>query len=311
MRKYRYKILIGLLLLVVILPVGITFSRYVYDFISYYILESNDFFFNSDKLGEHNIVYGVENWGGVGTFEIEFELNNHKNNLLTSVSDINYELNVTHSEDVQTSINLVNGTILTNEKTDSYTVVVTPSRVFNTGETVRINIVAKSTSPYVKTLSATFNITVGRKGISYEIIDKANQPYFDLLITNAARTCTVKQAFTVTSGGNTKTYNVNDTIGSIAYDDLSDENKGKVQCALVTLAFNPNDLRLDMTNTNYLHKIEQHTRNLSDGYTYVDRLKFQVGAESSTIVRFYKMDVTRDYTYPITNNTSVVTFTAE
>ncbi len=301
MRKYRYKILIGLLLLVVILPVGITFSRYVYDFISYYILESNDFFFNSDKLGEHNIVYGVENWGGVGTFEIEFELNNHKNNLLTSVSDIDYELNVTHSEDVQTSINLVNGTILTNEKTDSYTVVVTPSRVFNTGETVRINIVAKSTSPYVKTLSATFNITVGRKGISYEIIDKANQPYLELVITSARDNYKVNQAF-----GN---YPVGHILSYNEYKALPAADKAKCTSAVITLTFNPSVIVLD-TTSEIVHNMDYNETTVNS-VDYVSTIEFPIEAMSSNKLRFYKANPASNYTYPYGTSTSIIGFSSD
>ncbi len=301
MRKYRYKILIGLLLLVVILPVGITFSRYVYDFISYYILESNDFFFNSDKLGEHNIVYGVENWGGVGTFEIEFELNNHKNNLLTSVSDINYELNVTHSEDVQTSIDLVNGTILTDEKTDSYKLVVTPSRVFNTGETVRINIVAKSTSPYVKTLSATFNITVGRKGISYEIIDKANQPYLELVITSARDNYKVNQAFGSYSVGHILSYN--------EYKALSAADKAKCTSAVITLTFNPSVIVLD-TTSEIVHNMDYNETTVNS-VDYVSTIEFPIEAMSSNKLRFYKANPANNYTYPYGTSTSIIGFSSD
>lgn len=301
MRKYRYKILIALLLIVVILPAGITFSRYVYDFISYYILESNDFFFNSDKLGEQTIVYGVENWGGVGTFDIEFELNNHKNNLLTSVSDINYELNVTHSEDVQTSINYVNGTILTGEKTDSYTIVVTPTRVFDTGETVRINVVAKSTSPYVKTLSATFNITVGRKGISYEIIDKANQPYLELVITSARDNYKVNQAF-----GN---YPVGHILSYNEYKALSAADKAKCTSAVITLTFNPSVIVLD-TTSDIVHDMDYNETTVNS-VDYVSTIEFPIEAMSSNKIRFYKANPVNNYTYPNGNATSIINFSSD
>ncbi len=301
MRKYRYKILIILLFVIVILPVGITFSRYVYDFISYYVLESNDFFFNSDKLGEHNIVYGVNNWGGVGTFDIEFELNNHKNNLLTSVSDIDYELNITHSPDVQTSIDLVNGTILTNEKTDSYKIVVTPSRVFDSGETVRINVVAKSTSPYVKTLSATFNITVGRKGISYEIIDKANQPYLELVITSARDNYKVNTAFGNYTSGQIISYN--------EYKALSASDKAKCTSAVITLTFNPSVIVLD-TTSEIVHNMDYNETTVNS-IDYVSTIEFPIEAMSSNKIRFYKANPANNYTYPNGNATSIINFNSD
>ena len=292
----------------------INLGRYVKKVIDNHLFKTQDFYFNSDKLTEDIKLFEIGFWDGTTAYNINVQMDSLDNDLKGTNIDISYSITCQAGSGVRCEVSknqsVIQGSENGNNK-DSFSVRIVPTAQFHEGDSAQVTVKARADEPYSKEIGATFKLNVKYYQISYQIIDKANQPYFDLLITNAARTCTVKQAFTVTSGGNTKTYNVNDTIGSIAYDDLSDENKAKVQCALVTLAFNPNDLRLDMTNTNYLNRIEQHTRNLSDGYTYVDRLKFQVGAESSTIVRFYKMDVTRDYTYPITNNTSIVTFTSE
>ena len=55
MKKKKYRLLIILTIIALSLPVGITFSRYVSRFIKSYIMEANNFFFNSDKLVEDGI----------------------------------------------------------------------------------------------------------------------------------------------------------------------------------------------------------------------------------------------------------------
>ena len=47
MKKRKYRLLIILTIIALSLPVGITFSRYVSRFIKSYIMEANNFFFNS------------------------------------------------------------------------------------------------------------------------------------------------------------------------------------------------------------------------------------------------------------------------
>ena len=44
-------------------------------------------------------------------------------------------------------------------------------------------------------------------------------------------------------------------------------------------------------------------------YNYINQISFKMEAISSTKVRFYKIDATKDYTYPIKNPTSIITVT--
>lgn len=105
------KVILLIMLIIALFPVGITFSKYVYDKVKYYILEANSFYFNSDKLEDEGITYNINNWGGIETFNIQFELNNHKNNILTSDSDITYGVSVTCDQDVQCSMSTAEGII--------------------------------------------------------------------------------------------------------------------------------------------------------------------------------------------------------
>ena len=62
--------LIGTIL--VLLPLGITFGKYVSEKIKNFLLSANNFFFNSDKLVENGMTYSINNWGGTSNIEIQF-----------------------------------------------------------------------------------------------------------------------------------------------------------------------------------------------------------------------------------------------
>ena len=67
-----------------------------------------------------------------------------------------------------------------------------------------------------------------------------------------------------------------------------------------------------MTNKNYLDRIPNSERTESiDNFNYVNEFSFKMNASSSEKVMFYKADPTKDYTYPITNENSIVTVTVE
>lgn len=298
--KYRRIILI-VMLIIALFPVGVTFSKYIYDKIKYYILEANHFYFNSDKLEDKGITYNINNWGGVDSFNIQFELNNHKNNLLTSDSDIAYDISVVCDNDVQCSISNDSGIIYKDEKTVSYDVIVNPLRVFDTGESVNVKIEATSSSPYVKTLSGDFVITVGKKGVSYEIVDEPFQPYFMFNITNVIDKYTVIKEF--------DNYKVGDVISISTYKNLSDSNKKNCISAIITLEFDPNKVVVD-TTSNIINNSEI-TNTFVNRVSYVSKIKFNVEATSSTSIRFYKKDKSIDYTYPYVNDTSIISFDVE
>ena len=62
-----------------------------------------------------------------------------------------------------------------------------------------------------------------------------------------------------------------------------------------------------MTNSVYLKKDSITTTNI-DGFDYINSITFKMEPESSEVVKFYKADTTKNYTYPITNNNSIIDF---
>ena len=284
----RTKIIIILLIIVLLLPVGVTLSRYVLENVRNYIMEANHFFFNSDKLVAGGITYEMNNWGGVTDVPIDFELNNHKNNILTSDADITYSISLSYDQtSIACSLSSSSGVIQKLEKTDEFELMVTPLRPYNDGESVTVTVTATSSSPYIKTLSATFIITVGRRGVDYEIRDKANQAYLMFNITNSLDTYKVIEAF-----GN---YNVDHVFTTNEYLALTPAERAKCASILVTLTFNPAVVILDTTSD--IMKNSTFTTTLYDGINYINSITFGVDGMTSEEIRFYKRNTSANYNY--------------
>lgn len=300
MKRIKKRYIVLIFLIAVTLTIGVSFSKYVTEKIKYYIMEANNFYFNSDKLVYGGKTYGINNWGGAGVFNIQFELNNEKNNILSSTSDIEYSISTECSEDVICALNETSGIIYVSEKKDSFVLTITPQRVFNTGETVTINVVADSIAPYEKRLSATFVITVGKEGITYQINDALYQPYLNYIITNSRTSYVVKTAF-----GN---YGENDEISIDEYMLLSDSDKANCISALITLTFDPAIVVIDTTSSIIDYSTMEYE--LVDGVSYISKVTFKVDALSNTSIRFYKKTTNIDYTDSINSDNPVIEFEA-
>lgn len=288
-------------ILICSLPLILSLARYITSVLRDYYLESQSFYFNSNRLKKDNPLYQIDNWSGIGDFTIEVSMNSRKNNLLYSNFDITYDIEYTCPQDIICEINKNSGTIFSAKNEDSFKIVLTPTRVFADNESITVPITAKSTAPYVSTISAEFQIVVGKTGVSYSITDSPGQPYMMVSITNAITSYRVIEAFS--------TYQINDEIDINTYNKLSDTNKAKCVSTYITLNFNPNIIVLDTTIA--LLRESVVTNQLIGGVSYVNQIKFPMNATSSKEVRFYKIDNTKDYTYPFVNPTSIVTFTAE
>lgn len=298
-RKNKKVSITILLILIAILSLGLTFSRYIYNVINNYILESQGFYFNSNTLNINNKDYKINNWDGVNPYTLTIDLNNRKNNLKSTNSDITYEVEVICPNTVTCSSSKTTGVIYKNQKTDSFTVSVTPKRAFSTGEDVTIQIKSTSTSPYEKTLSATYTIGVEKSKFTYNITDSSGSKFLTLNLTNSVAYYQVEKAFA--------SYQVGDQLSMEIYSTLSKEQKANCYSAKVTLTFNPRDILLDMANLTYINRLtNSETINQIDDFNYITGYSFKVDASSSEKVIFYKKNTTKDYTYPITNNNSIV-----
>lgn len=301
-RKYKTKQLVIIIVIILCcLSIVAILAQYIFNTLNDFFLRSKEFYFYSDKLKENELYYQVDNWSGVDDYTITVNMNSSDNNLKFTSYDINYSISYECSSNVVCQLSKTSGTISSNTHSDYFNLIITPNANLTTGTKVWAKITASSTSEYQKTLSANFTLVVGKENLSYEIVDSANNPYMELNITNTLTYYNVAEAF--------DTYSVGDKIDMDVYSALTAEKKNKCYSAWITLAFDPNVIHLDMTNSNYLNNTSISTTTINN-QTYINGMSFKIDAVSSSKVRFYKVDPSQNYTYPITNTTPVVTVTS-
>jgi len=127
--------------------------------------------------------------------------------------------------------------------------------------------------------------------VSFQVTATVTEPY----------TKTIGAKFYLTVGSEKVSYEVIDSANS-PYLELNVSNTLS-QSVDVVLSFNPSTVLLDMTNDNYL-SATNITNTTIGAYNYVNGFKFSLNSMTSTKVRFYKVDTSKDYT-----NTSVITVT--
>ena len=300
--KYRKKqIILVLIILIIIISLVVIFGRFITNSINNFFLRSGEFYFESDKLSEEGTTLQVDNWSGVDDYIFTININTRKNNIETATYDIPYEVKYSASDNVICNLSKENGIIYASNNSDSFTITITPNTQLRTGDKVTIDLEVISTGEYKKTLKGKFILVVGQENISYEITDEKLNQYLELSITNTLSYYTVRENF--------DSYNVGDRIDVDTYLNLSQENKNKCYSGEIKLEFNPNEVLLDMTSEIYNEAKNIETSNI-DGNTYIRSFTINIDAISSVDIRFYKVDVTKDYTYPNNNNNSVIEVTS-
>ena len=274
-----------------------TLAKYITEEFHGYYLNAKHFYFTSNRLTRNTATYQVNNWSGVGSFSITFNLLSEKNSYVYSEFDIPYTVSVTCPNDVVCTLDKNSGTIYNtpNNHSDTVTVSVSPTRSYGQNERLSIYIEASSTSPYIETLSSRFEYIVGQQGVSYEIDDEANRVYMLLKITNAINFCRVVTAF-----GN---YSVNDLIDNSVFRTLQPADQAKCVSKYIDLSFDPTVVILD-TTSNIINEAT-YTSTTINGTSYVNSLSFKIDPLSAKTIKFYKSNAL-DYTYPIVNNSSIV-----
>ena len=274
-----------------------TYGRYIYNELRDYYLASHSFYFNSDRLDAGLKNEELDNYSGVDPYTITINMNSYKNNFVASNSDIDYDITYKCSSNATCEISKTSGVIYAASHTDSFYVTITPNENLSDGDSVWVEVETTSKSPYKKTLKGRFTLKVGKMGLGYEITDVKNRAYFDVNFTNTYDFYTVNEAFS--------NYSVGDRIDITTYLGLSDTEKDKCSSAVIEIKFDPSIAVLDMTNEAYINNTNSTIRTIG-GYKYIDSFIFKVEALSSKSVRFYKSNVSNDYTYPFNNHESIV-----
>lgn len=287
-KKKKDKRIFLMIMLVIFIFITTVFGRYITSSIHDFFLRSKEFYFYSDKLKEEGANYQIENWSGVDRYEIVINMNSRSNNLNVTSYDIDYDISYTYSDNIICDISKTSGTIYASTNSDSFNIMLTPNTQLNTGDTVWVEITATSKGPYKKTLTGKFTLVVGKENVSYTIEDIENRQYLELKITNTLSYYTVAQSFDSHKAG--------DRLTIDEYLSLSEENKRKCYSARVNINFNPENVLIDITNGTYKDGTNVQTTQI-DGFTYVDSFSLSIDAITSVNIRFYKTDVTKDYTY--------------
>lgn len=299
-REHKKISIIILLFLVIFLGFGVTFSRYIKNIISNYILETRGFYFNSSVLSMNHKNYLINNWDGVNTYNLTIDLSNRKNDERVTNSDITYRVEVNCSNTVICTLSKDSGIIHPEDTSDTYQISVTPVSTFHEGDTVTVSTIVTSNLPYKKVLSATYTIGVEDSDFSYNIVDSVNSKYLEINFINSISYYQVSEAF--------GSYSEGDHVSLEEYSRLSSSEKDKCYSAIVNVKWDPRVLFVDMTNNLYLNRLStNYAEEVIDGHSYVKRFSFKVNASSSNTIKFYKDDPTQNYTYPIVNERSIIT----
>lgn len=298
-RKHRKLSVIVLICLMIFLIISVAFGKYILNIVNNFILETKSFYFNSSVLTMNNKAYSINNWDGVNNYTLTIDVNNYKNDDRVTKADISYDISVNCSSNVSCEVNKSNGIIYKASKSDTYQITVKSRGKFSEGEVAVVKTSVTSTSPYTKTLSASYNIGTSKSDFTYNIEDSVNSKYLTLNLTNSVSYYEVSTAF--------DSYKVGDQVSIDDYAKLSDTNKDKCYSAIVTLEFDPNIIFCDLTNSLYINRLSSNYQTINiGGYKYVKKFSFKINASSTKSIIFYKNDILKNYTYPITNSNSII-----
>lgn len=303
--KKRRKIQAIIILLIVLSLTSfiIIFGRYVTNTINNFFVRSKEFYFNSDKLSKDSSIYQVNNWSGVDDYMITINMNSRNNNLEVATYDIGYDIKYNCSENAICQLSKTSGTIYANTNSDYFNLTITPNKQLETGDKVEVEVEVNSTAPYKQTLKGKFTLVVGKEKLSYQITDSVQSPYMILSMTNTLSYYNVKEAF--------GTYTKGQKIDIETYLNLTDEEKSKCYSAIAKIKFDPNEILLDVTNSAYSEATNIKTIELQ-GKNYINEFQITIDAISSKEIKFYKTDVSKNYTYPNNNYIeSIVEITSE
>ena len=229
-------------------------------------------------------------------------MNSRKNNIEVATMDIGYDIKYKCSSNAICQLNKESGIIKKETNTDFFNLTITPNKQLQTGDKVIVEIEATSNTGYKKTIKGKFVLVVGQEKLTYQITDAKEKPYMNLRITNTLSYYIVDQAF--------DSYTINQRIDIDSYLELSNDKKSKCHSAIVTISFDPNYILIDNTGESYINSINKKTVQIN-GKIYINEITIPIDAISSKDLRFYKVDVSQNYTYPNNNNQSIVTITSK
>ncbi len=272
-RRKKNKVKLIFIILVIILCITTSvFGRYVINIAKDLYLTSKNFYFTSNILDINMPTYDYSNWGGVDTYQIDVDLYSWKNELLKLNYNLEYVIYAESNmpEKVRCSFGTPNGSAT---KTG-----VIYSDTNKVGEALYI-------TP-LTTLNTSDKITI-------TIVAKATGEY--------EKEISAKIKLNITE--HRTNIAIEDSVNSnYAILKLTNTN---VTGTDVTLEFDPKVIRLDLNDLIYSNKKQTITKNV-DGYNYISKIIFPIEKEATRNIKFYKVDKTKNYTYPMGNAECII-----
>lgn len=279
-QKKLNKLKLGIVVILVVLALSISvFGRYIYNSVREAYFTARQFYFTSNILTANGARFQYNNWGGVDVYAIEFDLYSYLNVLERLDYDLNYTVTCSteDADKIKCSIN-------------SYTESAPTTVTGTIPATTNISKVIIYITPLIQ-------IEEGET-VKIQVAASTSEPYQK----------TISCEFTV----------MRETPDGISYTIEDVENREYAILKMVntsetgvevTLEFDPSKLRIDSNNEIYINKksIEKTTIN---GNEYVKKLIFDMSAESSKYVKFYKADKSKNYTYPGIQTTTPINITS-
>lgn len=273
------KVKIGISIFLIALVISITvFGRYIYNNIREAYFTSRQFFFTSNLLTIDNQTYTYENWGGIDVYEINLDLYSYANTLLRLDYDLEYQISceALNPDKIRCSINSADG----------------PT---STDGIIYAKIDGKENNVSKITIYVT-PLTQINKGdtVSVAIRASTQEPYQKEI------SCEVSLKIKEQT---TNTYEIEDVANrNYAVLKLLNAQETALQ---YTLTFDPRVLRLDLNDEIYVNKVSATTTTVN-GNQYVNKIVFNLDKESAKNVKFYKVDMSQNYTYPSGDTAPVI-----
>lgn len=274
---------ISIVVVLIVMTFAVTvFGRYIYNSVREAYFTAKQFYFSSDILTVNGAEFQYDDWGGLDVYSIPFELYSYNNQVSKLDYDLNYIVTCSTSDTdkIKCTVNSADddatttdtGTIPATTNTSEVVIFVTPIAEIAENETVTIQVTARTEVPYQKEISCEFTLKIQNPGgITYSIEDSVNQDYAILKLINA--------------------------------NEIASQ---------VTLEFDSDDLRIDTNDKVYVNRTidgDEITESDIDGKNYVTKIVFNIEAETTKHVKFYKVDKTQNYTYTGVAGTSAITVT--
>ena len=273
----KTKVAITIFIIVLLISMSV-FGRYIYNNAREAYFTSKKFYFTSNLLTLDNQKYTYEDWGGIDVYETSVDLYSYANKFLRLDYDLNYEISCESlsPSKIKCTLNDVNGPTSTTgviyAKTDG-----------------RENNVSKI-GIYITPLT---QINKGEV-VTFSLKASTKEPYQKEISCEIS--LKVKQQ-------TTNSYKIEDVPNrNYAVLEIVNAQNTALQ---YTLTFDPKVLRIDTNDEVCINKISGSSTTIN-GTQYLNKIVFNIDKESAKNIKFYKVDMTKDYTYPSGDNTPAI-----